>query len=125
MSYGTADAGHELDVLYSRSTDKGKTFEYYYISGEEPFDETDQVRFHYISKWPLPVEEKEVQLVASPDGNMGFNVWLQESETPPTGSGLEVPVDGGGTVLIPDEFLGLESRLGRVDWTDPATHTTP
>jgi hypothetical protein len=125
MSYGTADADHELDILYSRSTDKGKTFEYYYISGEEPFDETDQVRFHYVSKWPLPVEEKEVQLLASPDGNMGFNVWLQESETPPTGSGLEVPVDGGGTVLIPDEFLGLESRLGRVDWTDPANHTTP
>jgi hypothetical protein len=118
MSYGTADADHELDILYSRSTDKGKTFEYYYISGEEPFDpEEDQVRFHYVSKWPLPVEEKEVQLIASPDGNMGFNVWLQESDVAPDGNDLEV--DG---VTIPANRLGLESWLGRVDWTDPVTH---
>jgi hypothetical protein len=113
MSYGTADADHELDILYSRSIDKGKTFEYYYIAGGETEDpEDDQVRFHYVSKWPLPVEEKEVQLLASPDGNMGFNVWLQESHDSP------LVYDGD----VPLERIGLESWLGRVDWTDPDTH---
>jgi hypothetical protein len=123
MSYNTADAEHELDVYYARSTDKGQTFEYVTVStGVDPDDPADDlVRFAKISAWPLPVEEKEVQLVASPDGSMGFNVWLQESEVPPTGVGLEVDVDGDEIpdVTIPDNFLGLESWLGRVDWADP------
>jgi hypothetical protein len=104
MSYGTADADHELDVLYSRSTDQGETFEYHIIdAGDDGVEGTadDQVRFHFLSKWALPVEEKEVQLIGSPDGNMGFNVWLQESDVPPDGV---------------DNNLGLESYLGRVDW---------
>ena len=123
MSYNTADAEHELDVYYARSTDKGETWEYITVSDNGTPDDTtdDQVRFAKISAWPLPVEEKEVQLVASPDGSMGFNVWLQESEVPPTGVGLDVDVDGDEIpdVTIPDNFLGLESWLGRVDWTDP------
>jgi hypothetical protein len=121
MSYNTADADHELDVYYSRSTDKGKTFEYVTTDdGGTPDDPSDDsVRFAKVSAWPLPVEEKEVQLVASPDGSMGFHVWLQESEYEPTGADLEVEVDGGGTVTIPDNRLGLESWMGRVDWVPP------
>jgi len=128
MSYNTADADHELDVYYSRSTDKGKTFEYgSYTAGDDGIEGTadDVPKFAKLSAWPLPVEEKEVQLVGSPDGTMGFNVWLQESETPPTSSGLEVIVDGGGTVTIPDNALGLESWIGRVDYVDPATIVAP
>jgi hypothetical protein len=124
MSYNTADADHELDVYYSRSTDKGRTFEYgSYTAGEDGIEgtEDDVPKFAKISAWPLPVEEKEVQLIGSPDGTMGFNVWLQESETPPTGTGLEVTVDGGETVNIPDNALGLESWIGRIDYVDPAT----
>jgi hypothetical protein len=123
MSYNTADVDHELDVYYARSTDKGETWEYITVSDNGTPDDTtdDTVRFAKISAWPLPVEEKEVQLVASPDGNMGFNVWLQESEVPPGEGDLTVTV-GETEVTIPEQFLGLESWLGRVDWTDPATH---
>ena len=122
MSYGTADSSHELDVYYARSTDKGMTFEYVIAgSGTITHDPTEAgARFAKLSAWPLPVEEKEVQLLASPDGNMGFNVWLQESEVQPDEDGLgDGTLSTDGTVTIPDNFLGLESWLGRVDWIAP------
>jgi hypothetical protein len=125
MSYGTATEGHELDVLYSRSTDKGKTFEYYLQvdvggDGEVTLPE-DDVRFHWLSQRPLPVEEKEVQTLGSPDGNMGFNAWLQESEVSPEGKVADgdgkVTFDyDGENVTVPLHALGLESYVGRVDW---------
>ena len=52
------------------------------------------------------------QLLASPDGNMGFNVWLQESHVPPDEDGLgDGTLSTDGTVTIrwqaEDEFLSL------------------
>ena len=53
------------------------------------------------------------------DGNMGFNVWLQESECQPDTNELpDTDIDCSG-VNIPNKRLGLESWLGRVDWVDP------
>ena len=69
----------------------------------------------------LPVEEGAIQMVGSPDGNMSFNVWLQHSEIPPTGSGLDVDHDEDpltADVHIPDNVLGLEAWMGRVDWKE-------
>jgi len=125
MTYGTADSEHELDVYYSRSTDKGVTWEYVTTDDNGTPDDTtdDTVRFAKLSAWKLPVEEGAAQLLASPDGNMGFNVWLQESHVPPDEDGLgDGTLSTDGTVTIPDNRLGLETWLGRVDWTDPATH---
>jgi hypothetical protein len=121
MSYGTASESHELDVLYSRSTDKGKTFEYYLqvdVGGDGDVNlPEDDVRFHYLSQWKLPVEEKEVQTLGSPDGNMGFNAWLQETHDIPNEDGQNDGTQStDGTQTIPDHAMGLESYVGRVDW---------
>jgi hypothetical protein len=127
MSYGTADEFHELDVHYSRSTDKGATWEYIVTdNGPDGIEGTadDVKRFAKLSSWPLPVEEGSVQTLASPDGNMGFNVWLQESDVtdcitdPNVDPNALIDCDG---VNIPNNRLGLESWMGRVDWVDPAT----
>ena len=108
MAYGTANSEHELDVYYSRSTDKGLTWERV----------GDPERFAFLSNWPLPVEEKEVQALGNPDGTMLFGVWLQESEGVPTGD-LTVVMPSGEEIVIPEEKLGLESWLGRVDYLPP------
>lgn len=97
MSYGTV--GTEHDVLYTRSIDKGKTWEYVARGGETPFSAA------HLSTWPEPIEEKELQGIASPDGSMFFNVWVQESDP------YDADEDG---VLQSNE--GLESWVGRVDY---------
>ena len=127
MTYGTADVDHELGVYYSRSTDKGETWEYVTTDDNGTPNDTsdDTVRFAKLSDWALPVEEGAAQLLANPDGNMGFNVWLQESDDADCiadpNQAPDVDVDCAG-VNIPNRRLGLETWLGRVDWTDPATH---
>lgn len=120
MSYNTADDEYDIDTFYSRSSDKGLTWEYVTTNdGGTPDDTTDDtVRFAKLSSWPHPVEEGAIALAASPDGSMSFNVWLQESEVPPGDGDLTVTV-GDTQVTIPENFLGLESWLGRVDWAEP------
>ena len=117
MSYGTFDmaTGLELDLFYSRSTDKGATWEVLNkvdgsIAPPIPgFDgigtTTDEYRHAKLAAKDLydgthAVEEKEVQAIASPDGTMLFNAWLQETET--------------YDPLVPE--TGLDSRFGLVDY---------
>jgi hypothetical protein len=102
MSYGTfdMDSGHELDLYYSRSTDKGANWEYFLADGTRifapginaiPDDADDDYRFAKLAHKAEPTEEKEVQALASPDGSMLFNAWLRESPEDYVGvdSGLE------------------------------------
>ena len=109
LSYGTFDmeTGLELDLFYSRSTDRGATWEVLdgagvrvLIPGFDGIGDTTDAYRHAKLASKLDVEEKEVQAVASPDGNMLFNAWLQETEIPD-------PLDPSS---------GLESRFGLVDY---------
>ncbi len=111
LSYGTFDmeTGLELDLYYSRSTDKGANWEVLDGLGDwaliPGFDDTTaDYRHAKLAAKDLydgvhAVEEKEVQAVATPDGTMLFNAWLQETET------LDI-----------DPSTGLESRTGLVDY---------
>ena len=108
LSYGTFDmeTGLELDLFYSRSTDKGANWEvldgsgnWVTIPGFDGIGDTTADYRHAKLASRADVEEKEVQAVATPDGTMLFNAWLQETET-----------------LCADPWCGLESRTGRVDY---------
>ena len=108
MSYGTFDmaTGLELDLFYSRSTDKGATWEVLdgtnvrvLIPGFDGIGDTTDAYRHAKLASRADVEEKEVQAVASPDGTLLFNAWLQETET-----------------LCADPWCGLDSRFGLVDY---------
>jgi hypothetical protein len=123
MSYGTLDmsTGIELDLFYTRSTDKGATWEYLDINGDPvittafgadgiPGTDDDPHRAAKLSAEDVvAVEEMEVQSLASPDGRMLFNAWLRETEE----------------VCDPSPECGLDSRFGLVDYVDPATITVP
>ena len=125
LAYGTfhMDTGEELDLFYTRSTDKGATWEYL-DSGTNtviPVDAgTDRIpgtaddtasRLSMLAH-RNDVLEMEVQGVASPDGTMLFDAWLSETHTY-TGDSLT------------DHFSGLESRFGLVNFVDPATIPVP
>ena len=108
LSYGTFDmeTGLELDLFYSRSTDKGANWEvldgsgnWVTIPGFDGIGDTTADYRHAKLASRADVEEKEVQALATPDGTMLFNAWLQETET-----------------LCADPWCGLESRTGRVDY---------
>jgi hypothetical protein len=122
MSYGTLDmsTGEELDLFYTRSTDKGATWEYLnedktpiittaFGADGIPGNDDDPHRAAMLSSDPdVHVLEMEVQSLASPDGTMLFNAWLRETEE-----------------LCAASECGLDSRFGLVDYVDPATITVP
>lgn len=95
MAYGTYDmtSGEELDLYFTRSTDGGVTWST--VVNEQ--NATVNANLATISD----VEEKEVQVMASPDGSIMMTAWLQESEENSTAS---------------DHFKGLDSWLGTVDF---------
>ncbi len=108
LSYGTFDmeTGLELDLFYSRSTDRGETWEVLddslnrvLIPGFDSIGDTTDAYRHAKLASRADVEEKEVQALSSPDGTMLFNAWLQETET-----------------FCADEWCGLESRSGVVKY---------
>ena len=118
MSYGTfdMDTKEELDLYYTRSTDKGKTWEYFLNDGTRADltpdtgdlgadniagTEDDEINLAKLAH--KNSIEKEVQAIASPDGTMLFNAWLYESHSEACG----------------DAFCGLESEYGVVEYDTP------
>ncbi len=101
MVYGTYDmlTGEELDLFYTRSTDMGATWELV-----ERQSDGALVNDKLVAR--DGVQEKEAQTLLTPDGTMVFTVWNQEYDP------HEHP-----DVTVPDRFLGLDSWLGRVDYT--------
>jgi hypothetical protein len=112
ISYGTFDmeTKKELDLFYSRSTDKGVTWEYQDGAGNTVVipginnivGDADDAYRHAKLAARQDVEEKEVQTVISPDGTLLFNAWLQETET-----------------ACADPWCGLESMFGLVNYDTP------
>ena len=115
MSYGTfdMDTNEELDLYYTRSTDKGQTWEYFLSDGTRADltpdtgdlgvdniagTEDDDIRLAKLAH--KNSIEKEVQAIASPDGTMLFNAWLYESHDE----------------ACADSFCGLESEFGLVEY---------
>lgn len=100
MSFGTFDTitGIEQDLYYTRSTDKGVTWEMTGTSGVTP-------NANLAIK--NDIEEKEVQSLATPDGTRLFNAWLQES----------------ATFNSSDHFSGLDTWFGLVDYNISTTPT--
>ncbi len=112
LGYGTfdMDSGDELDLYYSRSTDKGATWEYLDAGGVEVItnagadgipgtDDDDAARLAKLAARDVPVHEMELQGLASPDGTMFFGAWLRETPT-----------------VVNNHQDGLESEFGRVDY---------
>jgi hypothetical protein len=117
LSYGTFDmeTGEELDLFYSRSADKGVTWEYLDgtnavvnvdASAGDGLPGTADDAATKLSKLAAisDVHEMEVQGLASPDGTMFFGAWIEES---------------AGPVSIDDQArYGLESRFGLVTYDE-------
>jgi hypothetical protein len=115
LAYGTFDmtTGEELDLLYTRSTDKGATWEYLDANGDRVvttllgpdglWDTGDELA-ERLAKLAADsaIHEMEVQGLASPDGTMMFGVWLEETAGPVTEADASQ--------------LGLESRFGLVNY---------
>ncbi len=99
MAYGTFDTstGIEQDLYYTRSTDKGVTWETVGTSGVTP-------NANLAIK--QDIEEKEVQSLATPDGTRLFNAWLQESAALPSTN-------------TDNHFLGLDTWFGVVNYNIP------
>lgn len=97
LTYGTfnMETHIEEDLFFSRSTDKGETWET--VINEQ--NNTVNSTLAGINE----VEEKEVQTVPTPDGKRLFNVWLQED---PAGDNLNVS----------DHYEGLDTWFGLVDY---------
>jgi hypothetical protein len=97
--YGTYDmnTGEEEDLYYTRSTDRGLTWETVTYTGSTG-DFEDNAKLAARDE----VQEKEAQILASPDGTMLFTVWNQESHDEPTS--------------LEDHFLGLDSWHGRLEY---------
>ena len=85
----------EEDLFFTRSTDKGVTWET--VVNEQ--NTTVNSTLAGIKE----VEEKEVQSVATPDGKRLFNVWLQEDEE-------------GDNPSVSDHYEGLDTWFGLVDY---------
>ena len=100
MVYGTFDmaTGEELDLFYTRSTDMGATWELVVRQSDGALVNDKLVARD-------GVQEKEAQVLVSPDGTMLYTVWNQEYDP------HEHP-----DVTVPERFLGLDSWLGRVDY---------
>ena len=117
MAYGTFDmvSTEELDLFYTRSTDKGATWEYLTDAGEWvvtnagddgiPGTADDPaVRAAKLAARSPDVKEMEVQSGSTPDGTLLFNAWLQETPT-----------------LCADPWCGLDSHFATVKYdTAPA-----
>jgi len=117
MSYGTFDMStkEELDLYYTRSTDKGKTWEYFISDGDTvrpavvaddgtdgiPGTTDDTVRLAKLAH--KNAVEKEVQALASPNGTMLFNAWLHETHSEVCG----------------EKLCGLESLHGLIEYDAP------
>ncbi len=95
ITYGTFDmeSGEELNLYFSRSTDKGATWE---TQLNPAYNEVNAILAGIHE-----VEEKEVQTIPTPDGKRIYNAWLQESELNSTAA---------------DIFTGLDSWFGLVDY---------
>jgi hypothetical protein len=115
LAYGTFDmtTGEELDLFYTRSTDKGATWEYLDANGDRVVGtilgadglwETGDELAERLAKLAADdvIHEMEVQGLASPDGTMMFGAWLEETAGPVTEAD--------------HSQLGLESRFGLVDY---------
>ncbi len=96
VTFGTFDmlTGYELDLYYTRSTDKGVTWETPMTTG---------VTTSSILSKHQDTESKEVQSLSTPDGKRLFNAWLQESTAYSSGN----------------PFSGLDTWFGRVNYTKP------
>ena len=121
ISYGTfdMDSGDELDLFYSRSTDRGVTWSTIDINATED----DNVTLKTANAKLAGIKdllEMEVQSFSSRDGTKLFNVWLQEEEevhfTDETNE--TTLLDENGDVV--DHFGGLDSWSGRVDFNATA-----
>ena len=121
LGYGTFDmtSGEELDLYYTRSTDKGATWEYISKTTGEVItsdagvdlipgtDDDDAARLTKLSAEGQLVDaihEMELQGLATPDGTKMFGAWLRE--TPEICNSPE---------------CGMDSRVGVVNYVDPAT----
>jgi hypothetical protein len=121
LAYGTFDmqTGEELDLLYTRSTDQGATWEYIdgsgnlvaidagadRIVGTSDDSPSEAARLARLAA-RADVHEMEVQGMASPDGTMFMGAWLEETPGPVT--------EGES------QLLGLESRFGLVEYDTDA-----
>jgi len=101
MVYGTYDmnSGEELDLFYTWSTDRGVTWDVILQDDADPESEANRK----LAARDV-IQEKEAQIIASPDGSMLWTVWNQESHEEPDANDP------------PDHFLGLDSWVGRVDY---------
>ena len=98
MVYGTydMDTGEEEDLFYTWSTDRGVTWDV--LVDEDGLERNRKLAAR------SEIQEKEAQIIASPDGSMLWTVWNQESHEEPAESDP------------PEHFLGLDSWVGRVDY---------
>ncbi len=108
LTYGTFDmeSGHELDLYYTRSTDKGVTW-------ETVLNENNESVNAKLAKLQ-DVAEMEVQSLPTPDGSVLYNAWLQEQPRDAYLAGTEVFDEDGMTVA--EHFKGMDSWVGRVDF---------
>jgi hypothetical protein len=98
VTFGTfdMDTGLELDLYYTRSTDKGVTWETVAVPTSS-ITPTFNLAVHN------DIEEKEVQTLSTPDGTRLFNAWLQEDPTYDS----------------TDHFSGVDSWFGVVNYDVP------
>ena len=114
LAYGTFDmqSGEELDLLYTRSTDRGATWEYIDADGDIVVTDAGldgipgtaddpAVRVAKLSAFD-DVHEMEVQGLASPNGTRLFGAWLRETAE-----------------VCSSPECGMDSRFGTVDYVDP------
>lgn len=119
ITYGTFDmtSGDELDLFYSRSTDKGATWSTIDLNVTEDDGVTTKVANAKIAGIK-GLEEMEVQSFSSRDGTKLFNVWLQEEPEDSYYDTNTSLVDDEGNIV--DHFGGLDSWSGRVDFNATA-----
>ncbi|MDK2778606.1 MAG: hypothetical protein KYX62_13185 [Pseudomonadota bacterium] len=101
VSYGTLDlvTGLEADLFVTRSTDAGATWEKVPSTADSSVMINDS-----ISK--TVAEEKEVQGIATPDGNTLYSIWLQELDP-----------DDEAAAEASDHILGSDIWIQRRDYT--------
>jgi hypothetical protein len=120
LGYGTFDmtTKEELDLYYTRSTDKGVTWEYIgaadevitsdagpdLIPGTDDDEATRLTKLSAEGQLADSIHEMELQGLATPDGTKLFGAWMRE--TPEDCNSPE---------------CGMDSRVGVVNYVDPAT----